>query len=79
LDFFPPYGVRIRGNSDKLGVLSVAILGLPQNLQHKPEYILPSLICGPIGPKGEETNGYLKPIVDEALIAWERGIHISST
>ncbi|KAJ7675580.1 hypothetical protein DFH06DRAFT_977215 [Mycena polygramma] len=79
LDFFPPYGVRIRGNSDKLGILSVAILGLSENVRYKPEYIYTSIIGGPDGPKLEQTNGYLKPIIDEALVAWNRGIHFSST
>ncbi|KAJ7655783.1 hypothetical protein DFH06DRAFT_992262, partial [Mycena polygramma] len=59
LDFFPPYGVRIRGNSDKLGILSVAILGLSENVRYKPEYIYTSIIGGPDGPKLEQTNGYL--------------------
>lgn len=27
----------------------------------------------------EELNPYMRPIVDEAVIAWERGIHISPT
>ncbi|KAJ7605473.1 hypothetical protein DFH06DRAFT_978665, partial [Mycena polygramma] len=79
LDFFQPHGMRIRGNSDKLGILSAAILGLKEDKRYKAEYIYTSIISGPDGPKLEQTNAYLKPIIDDAVMAWNRGIHISST
>ncbi|KAJ7612059.1 hypothetical protein DFH06DRAFT_923439, partial [Mycena polygramma] len=59
LDFFQPHGMRIRGNSDKLGILSAAILGLKEDKRYKAEYIYTSIISGPDGPKLEQTNAYL--------------------
>jgi cytochrome c5 len=79
MDFFGPNGVTVRGNSDKLGILSAAVLGLPETKRYKSEYIYTSTISRPDGPKLEQANPYLKPIIDDAVTAWERGIRISST
>jgi cytochrome c5 len=79
LDFFNPNGLRKRGNHDSVGLLSAVNLALPLSLQHKPGYTYVCLIGGPKEPSVEQINGYLRVIVDEALIAWERGIHLSST
>ncbi|KAF7371757.1 hypothetical protein MVEN_00032300 [Mycena venus] len=79
LDFFNPNGTRKRGNHDSVGLISAINVGLLLSLGNKPEYAYVCLLSGPREPSVEQINGYLRIIIDEALIAWECGIHLSST
>ncbi|KAF7340362.1 hypothetical protein MVEN_01955500 [Mycena venus] len=79
LDFFNPNGTRKRSNHDFVGLISAINVGLPLSLRNKPEYTYVCLLSGRREPSVEQINGYLRIIIDEALIAWEHGIHLSST
>ncbi|KAJ7250938.1 hypothetical protein C8J57DRAFT_991840, partial [Mycena rebaudengoi] len=79
LDFFPPYGSRRRSASASIGVLSIACLMLPPSLRYRPENMLIHIIPGEVVPHQEEINGYMRPIIDEAVLGWERGFHLSTT
>jgi hypothetical protein len=57
----------------------VAILNLDADIRYKPEYMWFSLIPGAKEPNGEQINHYFRPLIDECLVGWERGIHISPT
>ncbi|KAJ7478960.1 hypothetical protein FB451DRAFT_1032187, partial [Mycena latifolia] len=79
MDFFNPEGLRKHGNHNSIGILSAANLGITdETIRYKPEYMHASIIAGPCEPDYHQINPWLKPIIDEALIAWKRGIHISS-
>ena len=79
LDFFNPNGVSSHSNSDSIGLVSLALLNLPVELRYQPENLYLAIIPGPREPKDDEINHYLHPIVDEFLVGWERGFHISQT
>ncbi|KAF7328154.1 hypothetical protein MVEN_02572900 [Mycena venus] len=78
LDFFNPNRTTKRGNHDSIGLLSAVPLSLG-NERNKPENIYLSILTGPKEPNKEQINGYLIPLIDDAVNAWERGIHISPT
>jgi hypothetical protein len=78
-DQFNPKGVRVRGNSASVGVLNLALLNLPPPLRYLPEHIFMTLLPGPTTPLGHELNHFLRPIVDQLVPAWERGIRLSRT
>lgn len=79
MDFFPPHGKSMHGNSDSIGILSAANLGIDLFVRYKPEYLYVAILSGPKDPHLDKINGYVKPLIDEAVIAWKRGVHISTT
>ncbi|KAJ7259356.1 hypothetical protein C8J57DRAFT_1073226, partial [Mycena rebaudengoi] len=79
LDFFNPHGTSKRGNHDSIGILSVAILNLEEDIRYKPEYMWFSTIPGAKEPNSEQINHYTRPLVNECVVGWECGIHISPT
>ena len=79
-DFFNPNGTRKRGNHDSIGIISLVNLNLPENIRLQPEHVfLAGIIPGPREPEKEEISHFLRPVVDECLDSWERGLHISKT
>ena len=79
-DFFNPNGVRKRGNHDSIGIISLVNLNLPENIRLQPEHIyIAGIIPGPREPEKEEISHFMRPVIDECIVAWERGIHISKT
>jgi hypothetical protein len=80
VDFFNPNGVRVSANSDSIGVISLANLNLPACVRYRPENVfLVGIIPGPRKPVETEINHFIRPIIDEFEIGWERGFHISKT
>lgn len=79
VDFFKPNGVTTHSNSDSVGLISLALLNLPVDIRYLPENLFLAVIPGPREPKDDELNYYLRPIIDEFRIGWERGFHISRT
>ncbi|KAE9384263.1 hypothetical protein BT96DRAFT_765247, partial [Gymnopus androsaceus JB14] len=79
VDFFNPNGTRKRGNHDSVGIISLANLNLPVELRYKPEHLFVMIIPGPREPELDSLSHYIAPIVDQFILAWERGIHVSRT
>ena len=79
VDFFKPNGVTTHSNSDSLGLISLALLNLPVDIRYLPENLFLAVIPGPREPREHEINYYLRPIINEFCIGWERGFHISHT
>ena len=77
VDFFNPNGVTTHSNSDSVGLISLALLNLPVDIRYLPQNLFLAVIPGPREPKEHEINYYLRPIIDEFCIGWERGFHIS--
>jgi hypothetical protein len=77
LDFFNPHGTSKRGNHDSIGIMSVAVLNLDEDIRYKPESMWFSIIPGKKEPNVDEISHYQRPLVDELVLGWERGIHIS--
>ena len=80
VDFFNPNGLRIRGNSDSIGIISLANLNLPPSLRYRPQNLfLVGVIPGPKKPGENQISHFIRPIIEEFQIGWERGFHISRT
>jgi hypothetical protein len=78
-DQFNSNGVRVRGSSASIGVINLALLNLPPSLRYLPEHLFMTLIPGPDVPRGHELNHFLRPIVDQLVVAWDRSIMLSRT
>jgi hypothetical protein len=79
VDFFNPNGVSTHSNSDSIGLISLALLNLPTDIRYLPQNLFLAVIPGPREPKDHEICYYIRPIVDEFCVGWERGFHISQT
>ncbi|KAF8584915.1 hypothetical protein K439DRAFT_1250516, partial [Ramaria rubella] len=72
--------MRICGTSASSGLISAACINLPEDICYKPENMsCAGIISGPKEPTLEFLNPYLKPVIDDMVIAWERGYHFSRT
>jgi hypothetical protein len=80
IDFFNPEGMRVRGAKASCGVIIMACLNLPLNIRYLPENLyLAGIIPGPFEPQLTDTNHYLRPLINDMEVAWDRGFHISRT
>jgi hypothetical protein len=65
---------------DTCGILSAVCLNLPLDIRYKPENMyIAGIVPGPAEPHTTELNHYVRPIVDDFLVSWERGVHYSRT
>ena len=80
VDFFNSEGMTIRGASTSSGVICAACLNLPFEIRYKPENMyLAGVIPGPKEPRLTELNHYIRPIVDQFSVSWERGVRFTRT
>lgn len=75
IDWFNPFGNKKAGKSHSIGAIYLICENLPDHLRYRPEYMcLLSIIPGPKEPSLHRINHLLRPLVDELLILWHRGI-----
>jgi hypothetical protein len=80
VDWMNPFGVKAAGVSASVGVIAMCCVNLPLSIRYKPEnLILVGVIPGPHEPVLDTINYFLKPIVDDLLILWEKGIRLSGS
>jgi len=80
IDFFSVEGNRHGGASASVGIISMACLNLPLSIRYRPENMfLAGIIPGPYEPHLTELNHYLKPVINDMEMSWERGVHYSRT
>lgn len=79
IDFFNPEGMNIRGKHTSCGIISMACLNLPLDIRYKPENMYLGIIPGPNEPHLHELNYYLRPLVDDLKVFWDRGVRFSRT
>ena len=77
VDFFAVEGMRVRGATMSAGIISLACLNLPPKIHFKPENMYLSIIRGPKELHLTELNHYMKPLVDDMVHSWEKGIWFS--
>ncbi len=78
-DFFNPLGNKTAGKKISLGVIALVCVNLPIEIRYKPENMfLAGIIPGPDEPALDDTNHYMKPLVDVLLLFW-KGIKFSKT
>lgn len=64
VDFFNLEGIHVHGASMSLGIISMACLDLPLDIQYKPENLyLAGIIPRPKQPSLENLNHYICPLV----------------
>ena len=80
VDWFNPHGNKQAGRHHSVGAIYLALLNLPIHLRYRPENIfLAGIIPGPNEPSLHQLNHFLRPLVDDFLELWHRGIHIKKT
>jgi hypothetical protein len=80
VDFFNPEGMSVRGPSISSRIISMACLNLPLNIRHKPENMyVAGIIPGPKEPRMTGLNHYLRPLIDDLVVSWQRGVKFSRT
>ncbi|HEV7738573.1 MAG TPA: hypothetical protein VGO47_14530 [Chlamydiales bacterium] len=80
VDFFNPEGLRIRGATKSSGIISMACLNLGLDICYKPENMyIAGVVAGPQEPHMTELNHYLRPLIDDLLESWTKGVHYSKT
>ncbi|THH28038.1 hypothetical protein EUX98_g6153 [Antrodiella citrinella] len=81
-DFFNIEGTLVGGKHSSTGVMSMTCLNLPWQIRDDPAYTyIPGIIQGPHEPKVEDAQHrhYLRPLVDELVAGYERGVQCFST
>jgi hypothetical protein len=79
-DFFNPNGSTHRGPHHSIGIISAANLALPPSIRYLPEYMfVAAIIPGPREPPQEESDHYLKPVIEQFVEAWKPGFFITPT
>jgi len=80
IDFFNPEGMTQHGSSMSSGIISMACLNLPLDVQYKPENMyLAGIIPGPKQPSLENLNHYIRPLITDLVASWEHGVWYSTT
>jgi hypothetical protein len=79
IDFFNPEGTNAHSASISCGIISLACLNLPAHLRYKPQNMYLAVIPGPREPSLTELNHYIRPLIDDMVKAWKRGIYFSKT
>ncbi|KJA18365.1 hypothetical protein HYPSUDRAFT_121010, partial [Hypholoma sublateritium FD-334 SS-4] len=55
-------------------------LNLPLSIRYQPENMyVAGIVPGPKEPHDDELNHYIRPVIDDFLLSWERGVHYSRT
>ncbi|KAF8576403.1 hypothetical protein K439DRAFT_1649309 [Ramaria rubella] len=72
--------MNICGVHTSCGIISMACVNLGMEICYKAEnmYIV-GILTGPCEPSLAELNHYMQPLMDDMVVAWERGIHFSRT
>lgn len=79
VDFFNVDGMRVRGSTASCGLISMACLNLPPDLRYKPENMYMVIIPGPRMPLDIALNHYIRPLVDDMVQSWDKGVRYSRT
>jgi len=80
IDGFPAEGSRKRSAAYSCGIITMMCLNLPLNLCSKPEYMyVAGIIPGPTEPHDVQLNHYIRPLIDELTLSYERGVFYSCT
>jgi len=80
IDFFNIEGMKVRGASTSCGIISMVCLNLPYDIRYQPENIfVAGIIPGPRQPSTTDLNHYVKPLIDDLVVSWEKGVRYSRT
>ncbi|KJA14082.1 hypothetical protein HYPSUDRAFT_150826, partial [Hypholoma sublateritium FD-334 SS-4] len=72
--------MKIGGASTSSGLISAACLNLPLSVRYNPENMyIAGIVPGPHEPRDDELNHYIRPLINDFLVSWERSVHYSRT
>ncbi|GAW04788.1 hypothetical protein LENED_006599 [Lentinula edodes] len=80
-DFFNIEGNKVNGKHSSTGVISMTCLNLPLDIREDSAFVyVAGIIQGPHEPNSKEAehNHYIRPLIDELLIAYTQGIRCAS-
>lgn len=79
VDWFNPFGNKKAGKSHSIGGIYLVCHNLPEHLRYRVENMyLAAIIPGPKEPALHQLNHLLRPLIDELLALWYRGIYFSN-
>ena len=80
VDWFNPFSNKKAGKSHSIGAIYLACLNLPPHLRFRPENVyLAGIIPGPKEPSLQQLNNLMRPLVDELVDLWTRGLFLDRT
>ena len=80
VDWLNPYGTKIAGIKNSVGMMSLICYNLPPDIRYRVENMhLCGVIPGPQETSKEQINHYLRPLVDDFLRLWDPGVFFSRT
>lgn len=80
VDYFAVEGNTARGAKTSVGVISMTCLNLPATIRNDAGLVyIAGIISGPFEPKLTEIMHYLRPVVDDFVTSWTRGVRYSRT
>lgn len=79
IDWFNPFMNKQSGKTASTGSMAMACLNLPPSMRHKPENLWMSIIPGPREPKTDQTNHFLRPLVEDLVKSWTDGTWYTKT
>lgn len=80
MDGFNPFGNKVAGKTGGVGAMYMVCLNLPPHLRYRVENIfLVSIIPGPHHPSLTQINHLLRPLVDDLVTFWHKGVYYSRT
>ena len=79
VDWFNPFGNKKAGKTHSIGAIYLICMNLPPHLRYRPENIyLAGIIPGPHEPQLHQINHLLRPLIDELLVLWHRGMIVGN-
>lgn len=79
-DGFNPLSNKTAGKKNSTGGIYMVCMNLPPSLRYKVQNMfLVGIIPGPHQPSLHEINHLLKPLVDDLLSLWRRGVYLMET
>lgn len=80
MDAFAPYSKKTGGKQVSVTGIYLICFNLPPDIRYKAENVfLVGIVPGPTEPHTDQVNHVLRPLVNDLMVLWEKGIYIRKT